>query len=277
MAAKHGTGITVFQDQEGSRPLVVTPADRFPIETPGASVARGKTPGGGALSGFGERDIASGVADIWSGPTAAQPFPPAAGIQMEVVSDDAADAAGGTGARELEIHYLDANGDAQSEIVALDGTTPVQTTATNIRFVQCLHIWTAGATNATVGNISLQNVGGGTVYKFIAAGLTRCLSSARMVPRGKRAYIISVGASAASGTGNKRATTRIMTNALDGEVVNDGAVFFPHCAMTLQDNTVQGEFGVPALMPELTIIKCTATVDGANYVASNWMAWFEDA
>jgi len=277
MAAKHGTGITVFTDQEGKAPKVVTPADRFPVESPASSVARGNLPGGGALVGFGERDIVSGVADVWNGPTADQPYPPSAGIQMEAVSTSADDVDGGTGVQELELHYLDASGDLQSEIITMNGTTPVQTTATDVRFVQCFHAWAAGSGGAAAGNISLQNVGGGTVYKYIAAGLTRCLSTARMVPRGKTAYITSVGASSSSGTGNKRAITRIMTNALDGEVVNGGNIFFPHCAMTLQNSTTQGDFSIPATMPELSIIKCRATVDGQNYVASNWMAWYEGA
>ena len=58
---------------------------------------------------------------------------------MTIVSTDAGDTFGGNGVNSLQIHYLDANGDAKTETVNMNGLTGVNTVATDIRFVQYIH------------------------------------------------------------------------------------------------------------------------------------------
>ncbi len=53
--------------------------------------------------------------DVWSGTATTIPLPPSAGTQMTVVSTSANDTNGGTGINNVEIHYVDANGNEQIE------------------------------------------------------------------------------------------------------------------------------------------------------------------
>lgn len=240
-------------------------------------VARNNVPGASLFGGFGERDVPSALTvDLWPGVAAAQPFPPSTGIQMEIVSSDAADTLT-TGANiwQIELHYLDAAGDEQVEIVDLGGLTPVNTDATDIRFVQCLHIWNHGGNPVSAGNISLRSVGGATTYSYIPAGQTRCASSARMVPRGKIAYVTGAIGASASGAA-KRAILRIHSNAIDGDVVNGGDIFFPQGTSITQDNSTASPFDPPLPFPEFSIIKATAVTTGACFTSVTWFGFVEN-
>lgn len=245
-------------------------------ETYKHEVGRGNVPGAMIFGGFGERDIATATStDVWPGPTAAQPFPPATGVQMAVVSSSATDTdTTGTNVWQVEIHYLDAAGDEQTEIISLNGLTPVNTVATDIRFVQCFHIWQYGTTPVAGGNISLTSVGGATTYSYIPLGDTRCSSAARMVPRGKVLFLAGAVGASSSGAA-KRAILRIESNAIDGDVVNDGHVFFPQGTSITQDNATSSPFNPAFPFPELSIIKATAETTGACFVAVTWFGHYE--
>ena len=114
------------------------------------------------------------------------------GIQLELVSSSAADDGSpvGTGAQTVDIHYLDSSGDEQEETVTMNGLGAVTTLATDIADVQWLHTRAVGANGVAVGNISLQGVGGGTVYEYLAAGGNQSLSGRYAIPNGKTGYIV---------------------------------------------------------------------------------------
>lgn len=237
-------------------------------------VARGKIPGASLFSGFGERNI-SGVVieDIWPGPTAVQPIPPSSGIQMEISSSSTTDSYSlGTGLQEVELHYLDADGYMQSEILQMNGTTAVQTVATDIRFVQCIHVWSG---TAAVGAITLVDVATSLiVYSFMPIGGTRCASSLRMVPKGTTLYISSAVGGSASGAG-KRAVIRLEANVIDNDIIGDGSVFFPQGTVATQDSTVYGTFDPPIPLPELAIVKGEADTSGSSFVSFSYFGWLE--
>jgi len=237
-------------------------------------VSRNKIPGAHVFSGYGERDIASAAKeDIWPGPSAQQPIPPATGIQMEIVSSSAADSyALGTGTEELEIHYLDANGVQKSERIEMDGTNPVNTIATDIMFVECTHVWSG---LECVGNISVLDTTGTTTYAYLPATSSRCASSLRMVPAGKTLYITAAVGGSASGA-SKRAIIRIETNSIMGEIVSGGIVHFPQGTIVTQDNSVYGTFDPPLPVPEFSIVKGEAETTGASFVSFSFFGWIED-
>jgi hypothetical protein len=87
--------------------------------------------------------------------------------QRSVASSDADDTAAGTGARTIRITYYDGSGAGPfTEDITLNGTTAVNTAATDIRFVESIEVLTAGASGANEGTITLYvstGGGGGTI------------------------------------------------------------------------------------------------------------------
>ncbi|MCK5612904.1 hypothetical protein KAR91_64115, partial [Candidatus Pacearchaeota archaeon] len=116
---------------------------------------------GSQFSSYGELTVGGAVTNhlVWpDGPELN--VPDVAGVQMTFVSDNAADDKdAGAGAQSIEIHYLDGNLDQQTEQVFLEGLTPVLTIATDIRFINEMHIQTFGATQQTAGIITAKNAG----------------------------------------------------------------------------------------------------------------------
>jgi hypothetical protein len=92
---------------------------------------------------------------------------PATAVQRSVGSSSASDAAAGVGARTIRITYFDNTGAGPfTEVVTLNGVTPVNTVATTIRFIESMEVVTVGSTLVNVGTITLFGAtggGGGTV------------------------------------------------------------------------------------------------------------------
>lgn len=83
--------------------------------------------------------------------------------QRSIVSTSASDTSAGVGARTVKITYYknDFSGPFTTT-VTLNGVTSVDTTATDICFVEKMEVITAGSTATNVGTISLKSVTGGT-------------------------------------------------------------------------------------------------------------------
>lgn len=90
---------------------------------------------------------------------------------LDVVSDDANDTIAGTGAQKLEIQGLDANYNLQTETIDLDGTTPVTTTNTWIRYFRAKVTQVGTDVSSTnLGNITISATTTTTVTTSIVAG-----------------------------------------------------------------------------------------------------------
>lgn len=129
--------------------------------------------------------------DVWAGASLGLlngvdhkliPFLQAAG-SVEVVSDNANDAAAGTGLRTLLVTYLDSNYVQKTTVVTLNGTTPVAFPE-QIRAVNGMLRLTSGTfRGVNLGNISLRAAGGlGATYSYMQAGTGFARSSAFTVP-----------------------------------------------------------------------------------------------
>lgn len=154
---------------------------------------RAKAPPAGAsvIAILGRRTTTEGTGsseDIWEGPTPDRPLPADAGVMMEVVSTSASDTAAGTGARTVDVVYLDANGTEQETTLTMNGTTAVQF-ATAIRRVLFMYVRTVGSNTVAVGDISLRAQSGGAVYERISASGNRSTSCHYTVPAGKKLTI----------------------------------------------------------------------------------------
>lgn len=166
-------------------------------------VAHGSIVGHSLVTVVGRRtDIGASEADVWSGGESAGTavrVPPSSAGAMSIVSSSTDDDDGGTGARSVEIDYLDANYDAQTVVVTMDGTTPVVTTVTAIR-VQRARVKTAGSGRINAGAVSVSV--GGALQAHVPAGLGESPQALYTVPRGYYALLLREWAeSASAGTG----------------------------------------------------------------------------
>lgn len=115
------------------------------------------------------------------------------GTRLQIVSTNANDTVAGSGLRKLTISYLDSNLDRQTETLSLNGTTPVLTTATNIRYIDEWQTTDRGG--ATAGTVTLKtypdNV---TLLTLNSTSFDVSTHGTHFVPRNKTAIITNVGA-----------------------------------------------------------------------------------
>lgn len=205
--------------------------------------------------------ITTGV-DIWMGTANVIPIPPLAGQQMSVISTSAQDGVAGTGILTIEIHYIDANGDAKEEIVTMNGVAAVNTAALNIRFINDFYGLTAGATKAAVGTITIFPVGTpATVYTQIDPGKTRHINTARMVPANKSLLIESFDASGASAVGAQSVDVRLRITAHHGiliPVTPPNTLFLSEDSILVFNTSESVSYVTPIVAPSLSIIKVSA-------------------
>lgn len=90
---------------------------------------------------------------------------------LDIVSDSASDVVASAGASTLLLTGIDENADAQTEIVSLNGTTPV-TTANQWLGINRVVVLASGSSDYNVGNITVTDTGGsfGTQASLPAAG-----------------------------------------------------------------------------------------------------------
>jgi hypothetical protein len=130
--------------------------------------------------------------------------------QRSVTSASANDTSAGTGARTIMITYYDSTGAGPyTETITMNGTTAVNTTNTNICFIESMIVTTVGTGGTNAGVITLYTTtgGGGTTIGTIgtgnvvaATGDGRTLWAHHYVSTGKTASItgLAVGASSQS-------------------------------------------------------------------------------
>lgn len=235
------------------------------IEAIGLGAVSGHTP----FRGLGRREALSaavGGDDVWDGVATTISVPnQSTGQQMAIRSTSVNDTAAGTNVQQVDIHYLDASGNPQVETVTLNGTTLVNTVATDIRWIQYIHSQRLGSFGQTAaGDITCENTAGTVIYSIIKAGGNLSLSSARMVPAGKNFYLTYVTAGAVS---NKPVSLRLRATC-DFEGVLTSGIFLFNEIFELQDSAVFVNFTPPKKIPEFAIIKGTAYSTSAGGACS---------
>jgi len=241
------------------------------------AVARGQVPGAYPISGFGKYVATGAISNqiIW--PDGAFNIPPAGGVQISLVSNSPNDTAAGTGARQVEVHYLDGTLVEKVEIVTLNGLTPVAMVETKVSFIQCLHVHAAGSLLSAAGTIIAYN--GATTYSILGPGTVRCASSARMVPKGKRLFVSDISAGASSGTAAANVQIELVATQLDNRVYTYAApgLWIPHGINSLQDDTAVLSISCPGPFSESAIVALRGTTDKAATLAGTWFGWLENA
>jgi hypothetical protein len=112
--------------------------------------------------------------------------------QRSIASASANDTSAGTGARTVIITYLDSTGAGPyTETVTLNGTSYVNTVATNICFIEHIKVATVGSTGSNVGILTLKaaTAGGGATIGTINAADNQTFWAHHYTPLGKTTYI----------------------------------------------------------------------------------------
>lgn len=176
----------------------------------------------------------------------------------------------------MEIHYLDADYAPRTEIVTLNGTTPVNTAATDIFRVNFVHSQEVGSGGVPVGDVSLQSTDGAVTYSVIKAGFNVARQAVYTVPDGVNGYINHWQASsgAASGTHFTQITLRATQHL--GSVLP--GVFLIVDEIGSLNSSESINFPTPIRIPARTDVKISAISDApnANVTALGAiMGWFE--
>lgn len=254
-------------------------------------VAKGNVAGHSIMRGVGERDSVGTTAageDVWRGnelsatPAALGshtviPAPADAGEQMTIISESNADnGATATGALTVTITYLDGTGVEQSEIVTMNGTTGVDTVATDIRFIQDLQVLTVGSNTGAEGHIRIYRKADNTrVYSMITAGGNHSLVPHKMIPLGKTLYVEHWMFGEAST--NKRCRVRLRADCNDAvPPVRQHNVFLFKSVAAL--NSAIGVMDVIIAVPALSMVKASAhaEVSGAEISVHWWGVLVDD-
>ena len=204
-------------------------------------VARGNVPGSTPFSAFGEKVVSgSGESVVWqTGMPTTLTVPD--NIQLTIASTSASD----TG--QIVLRYLDGDLNPQYETVTLNGTTPVQTVATDIRALNNVYS-RFGPVNGTITMTS-----GGVTYGRMTAGDIQFHTSMIRVPAKKRLMLTGIYAGAASdsqGSSGSRVIVSLVTSFISGDSFADDGYLHPLAAVALQDGSSTfpgfGPFPIPA-------------------------------
>jgi|TARA_R110000782_G_scaffold196790_1_gene286055 hypothetical protein len=254
---------------------LVTRVDRLPVDSINNDIARGKVPNAIPFNSFGQRVFSGSVTDqmVWS--NGGFVGPAVGGVQMSVVSTSTDDASGGTGIRIIQVHYLDTEFTEKVETITLNGTTPVVMSATDVHFINTLHVVTFGSGKKAAGSITVYN--GDNVYAEIQTGNNIQFSSAKMVPKGKVFYLAGAVSGSSSASSDARVTVKLVANIYDEIIFADPFIFLPYGLIELQDSTVTYNFPIPASFPAGVVVGLLATTDKACLVTGSLYGWIEDA
>jgi hypothetical protein len=161
------TAPTVGQKARTSSIPVTIASDQTPLSVT-FSTSSSFTGVSGAILTFG-----GGTANTLQVMRATAYTEPTAAAQRSIASASVNDTAAGTGARTVRLVYFDGTGAGPfTEDLTLNGTTPVNTVATNIRFIENIFVITVGSGLTNAGVITLYGAiaGGGGVVGTIGTG-----------------------------------------------------------------------------------------------------------
>lgn len=183
---------------------------------------------------------------------------------MTVSSSSASDTSAGVGARTIYILGINSTGGEVSEIVTLNGQTPVNTTHTYTEIQRC-NVVTAGSTAHNVGNIS---IGTGTVtsgvpaviYGHILATENASLMGHYTVPIGYTGYLISGNMSCGATQANKSIIGRLK--------LKTNGVVLTSAIVTFSSGIAPFDFKYPIAIPANACIQATAKSTTDNEAVS---------
>jgi hypothetical protein len=204
-------------------------------------------------------------------------YPAAGGVGMAVNSNNVQDAAAGNNARTVEIGYLDANYDEQTEIVSLVGGGSQNTTATDILRVNSFHVKTVGTPwVGAAADIELRDAGGaGNFYAEIEAGNTVAAQAIYTVPADKVLFVVAGDFGVGNTTNKVFAEALLRSNyCCHCGILHDFFLNYIKCSVV--DGCIPLEIGLPVHFPQKSEIRVESrrvTAGGVTQDTVNLHGW----
>lgn len=144
---------------------------------------------------------------------------------LQIVSDNINDTNLGTGANLVVIQGLDSNLLEVSEVVVMDGITPVLTVRTDWRFVYSIIPVLSGSNQSNVGTITLTEVGTGNIRASMDPGKSNSYNGFLKVPSNKYFIFLTIGTFTPKGE-DVNIEARVMPNGTNTWVsAGDGPIY----------------------------------------------------
>ena len=216
----------------------------------GLEVARGNVPGMSKVNKFGRcTDVDSGVdtdiADMTSGTSATWVAPTAARVHAIVSTSTSDTNTAGAGARTVQVYGLTSwTAVETSEVIELDGTTPVNTTNSYV-IIHRMKVLTKGATNVNVGVITATAATDSTVTAQINAGEGQTQMAVYGIPSGVTAYMTRYYASAIKGALSISVSISLLANPEPDSELTNFLVKHTQGLATDGSNYIRHEFDPP--------------------------------
>ena len=199
------------------------------------------------------------------------------GIALEVVSSSGDDTIAGTGVQKVRVSFLDADYASKTEIIEMNGATPVPLVDTTVLRVNALRATQTGTGLVAAGEITCRLVGApATVYRTITTGYTRGRGMAYTVPLGKTLYLTSITVSSGYTTAGK------IVRWVGRAQVDDSAptvripFFQPFFEIITQDAHAHIDFDMPIAIPATADLRVSAVSNGAgSYCTCSLRGWLE--
>lgn len=242
----------------------------------GEAASMGMLQGTQEINKIGYTPVVTGATqiDIWNA-TSSSYVPLTTEQGLDVVStDNTNDKANGTGALTVKIGYLTSTFVAKSEVVTMNGTTVVHTTATDIMYVNSFRVNTAGTSGVAAGTITLKTLAGAgaAVQSQIAIGQTRGRKMWYTVPAGKMLLIDSLDIGS-TGTAAKDYIRYTFRANYDETAQVKSTIEFPF----VEAATIEGGrtimFPTPLAFPEGVTTRVVCQGDSATDKAVAYCMW----
>ena len=203
-----------------------------------ADIARGRVPGTRPFAAFGERVTTGAATDhiLWeTGMPNTLTIPKS--VQMSFVST-------GADTRGFKLVYLDEDLVERTEVVTLNGTTPVLTQATDIRFINILY-----SLNGPLPDRVVTVTSGGVQFARVNAGDVQFNQAMYRVPKDRRLMVTSLYAGSASASSDARMVVKFETTFYNGDRFGEEGILHPVGGVALQDSATTlsaNPFPIPA-------------------------------
>lgn len=184
-------------------------------------------------------NIGTGNFVILSNATVSNPTGEQVRIVSTSVDDDSSPS--GTGAQKVILTYFNNSWTLKSEVIDLDGTTPVDTVNTDIFRIECFEIFKVGSGQSAAGTITVKSLDSVNLFAQIDTGKTTFERALHFVSPGHVASILQIIANCTTSAG----ITFIVFVTQDNTPNGGGPIMIPHSEFTIINSVVQTSFIIP--------------------------------